>query len=80
MRDLETISTAITAAETGHLVFATLHTSVLQRRLTELLMCFHHISKVKFGFNLQMSYKGLFRNDYLSKRMEKVVLLQQKYY
>ena len=27
MRDLETISIAITAAETGHLVFATLHTS-----------------------------------------------------
>lgn len=27
MRDLETISTAITAAETGHLVMATLHTS-----------------------------------------------------
>ncbi len=26
MRDLETISTAITASETGHLVFATLHT------------------------------------------------------
>ena len=27
MRDLETIATAITAAETGHLVFATLHTN-----------------------------------------------------
>jgi twitching motility protein PilT len=27
MRDFETISTAITAAETGHLVFATLHTT-----------------------------------------------------
>ena len=27
MRDLETISTAMTAAETGHLVFSTLHTS-----------------------------------------------------
>ncbi len=27
MRDLETISTAITAAETGHLILATLHTS-----------------------------------------------------
>ena len=26
MRDLETISTAITAAETGHLVLSTLHT------------------------------------------------------
>jgi twitching motility protein PilT len=27
MRDLETMATAITAAETGHLVFATLHTN-----------------------------------------------------
>jgi twitching motility protein PilT len=27
MRDLETISMAITAAETGHLVFGTLHTT-----------------------------------------------------
>ena len=27
MRDLETISTAITAAETGHLVLSTLHTN-----------------------------------------------------
>src|SRR3970282_2068601 len=27
MRDLETIEAAITAAETGHIVFATLHTS-----------------------------------------------------
>jgi len=27
MRDLETISTAVTAAETGHLVFSTLHTN-----------------------------------------------------
>jgi len=27
MRDLETIRLALTAAETGHLVFATLHTS-----------------------------------------------------
>jgi twitching motility protein PilT len=27
MRDLETIATAVTAAETGHLVFSTLHTN-----------------------------------------------------
>ena len=27
MRDLETISTTLTAAETGHLIFATLHTN-----------------------------------------------------
>lgn len=34
MRDLETISTAITAAETGHLVFGTLHTRGLPVRST----------------------------------------------
>ena len=34
MRDLETISTALTAAETGHLVFATLHTQSAPRRST----------------------------------------------
>src|SRR5215210_264590 len=33
MRDLETISTALTAAETGHLVFATLHTQDAVRNL-----------------------------------------------
>ena len=34
MRDLETIATALTAAETGHLVFATLHTRARRRRST----------------------------------------------
>ena len=34
MRDLETISAAITIAETGHLVFATLHTTRLPSRST----------------------------------------------
>ena len=33
MRDLETIDAAITAAETGHLVFGTLHTTGAARRL-----------------------------------------------
>ena len=33
MRDLETISAAITAAETGHLVFGTLHTTGTARAI-----------------------------------------------
>src|SRR5947208_6599078 len=37
MRDLETISLAITASETGHLVLATLHTSNTSRTLDRLL-------------------------------------------
>jgi twitching motility protein PilT len=40
MRDLETISLAITAAETGHLVLATLHTTNAARTLDRLLDAF----------------------------------------
>src|SRR5437867_11370690 len=40
MRDLETISLAITAAETGHLVLATLHTGNASRTLDRLLDVF----------------------------------------
>jgi twitching motility protein PilT len=40
MRDLETISLAITAAETGHLVLSTLHTSNASRTLDRLLDVF----------------------------------------
>ncbi|HEY2799334.1 MAG TPA: PilT/PilU family type 4a pilus ATPase [Chthoniobacterales bacterium] len=40
MRDLETVSLAITAAETGHLVLGTLHTSNASRTLDRLLDVF----------------------------------------
>ncbi len=40
MRDLETISLAITASETGHLVFGTLHTGNASRTLDRLLDAF----------------------------------------
>ncbi len=40
MRDLETISLAITAAETGHLVFATLHTTSAISTVDRIFMCF----------------------------------------
>lgn len=40
MRDLETISLAITASETGHLVLGTLHTSTAARTLDRLLDVF----------------------------------------
>ena len=40
LRDLETISLAITAAETGHLVLGTLHTSNASRTLDRLLDVF----------------------------------------
>jgi len=40
MRDLETISTAITAAETGHLVFATLHTNNASQTIDRIIDSF----------------------------------------
>jgi twitching motility protein PilT len=40
LRDLETISLALTAAETGHLVFATLHTSGAVRTLNRITGAF----------------------------------------
>lgn len=40
MRDLETISLAITAAETGHLVFATLHTSGAANSIARIIDAF----------------------------------------
>lgn len=40
MRDLETISTAITLAETGHLVFATLHTNSAAQSIDRMIDVF----------------------------------------
>src|SRR3954465_4031123 len=40
MRDLETISTALTAAETGHLVFATLHTQSAPQTIDRIIDVF----------------------------------------
>lgn len=40
MRDQETISTAVTAAETGHLIFATLHTNSASQTINRILDSF----------------------------------------
>jgi len=40
MRDWETISTAVTAAETGHLVFATLHTNSVAQTIDRIIDSF----------------------------------------
>ncbi len=42
MRDLETISTALTAAETGHLIFSTLHTNNAAQTIDRIIDSFPH--------------------------------------
>ena len=45
MRDLETIEAAITAAETGHLVFGTLHTTGAAKTIDRLVNAFPRTSR-----------------------------------
>ncbi|MCX6763705.1 MAG: type IV pilus twitching motility protein PilT [Candidatus Moranbacteria bacterium] len=49
MRDLETISTAVTAAETGHLIFATLHTNDAPQTIDRIIDVFppHQQSQIR---------------------------------
>ena len=56
MRDLEAISTAITAAETGHLVFGTLHTKGRPTPWTASLTCFRQISRSRCVFSWPMCW------------------------
>lgn len=55
MRDLETISTAITAAETGHLVFATLHTNSAAQSIDRIVDVFEGGQQNQIRFQLASS-------------------------
>jgi len=44
MRDIETIDTAIKAAETGHLVFSTLHTTDATKTISRIIDTFRRTS------------------------------------
>ena len=59
MRDLETISLAITAAETGHLVLATLHTSSAARTLDRLLDVFPSHQQEQIRVMVSESLRGV---------------------
>jgi len=60
MRDLETIATAITAAETGHLVFATLHTNSASQTIDRIIDSFPVGSKNQIKAQLASSLLGVF--------------------
>ncbi|MCB1241919.1 MAG: type IV pilus twitching motility protein PilT [Verrucomicrobiales bacterium] len=59
MRDLETISLAITAAETGHLVLATLHTGSAARTLDRLLDVFPTDQRDQIRIMVSESLRGI---------------------
>ena len=59
MRDLETISTAITAAETGHLVFATLHTQDAPSTIDRLIDVFPAAQQEQIRVQLAATLQGI---------------------
>src|SRR5256885_11595563 len=59
IRDLETISTAITAAETGHLVFATLHTQSAPSTIDRIIDVFPSAQQGQIRAQLSVALQGI---------------------
>jgi twitching motility protein PilT len=59
MRDLETISTALTAAETGHLVFATLHTQDAPSTVDRLIDVFPAAQQEQIRVQIAATLQGI---------------------
>ena len=59
MRDLETISLAMTAAETGHLVFGTLHTNSAGKTVDRIIDAFPKDSQEQVSTMLSESLRGV---------------------
>ena len=59
MRDLETISTALTAAETGHLVFATLHTQDAPQSIDRIIDVFPAHQQQQIRTQLATTIQGV---------------------
>jgi twitching motility protein PilT len=65
MRDLETISTALTAAETGHLVFATLHTQDSAQTVDRIIDVFPPEQQGQVRVQLSVALQGIITQQLL---------------
>jgi twitching motility protein PilT len=68
VRDLETMVTALTAAETGHLVFTTLHTSDAPQTVNRILGIFPHDQRQGAALQLSSCLSGIICQQLLPKR------------
>lgn len=67
MRDLETISVALTAAETGHLVFSTLHTIGAAKTIDRIVDVFPPYQQQQVKIQLAAVLKGIVSQQLLPK-------------
>jgi twitching motility protein PilT len=65
MRDLETMSTALTAAETGHLVFATLHTQSTAQTVDRIIDIFPAAQQAQVRMQLSIGLQGIMTQQLL---------------
>jgi twitching motility protein PilT len=65
MRDLDTISTALTAAETGHLVFATLHTMDTAQTIDRIIDVFPAHQQGQVRVQLSVALQGIMTQQLL---------------
>ena len=68
MRDLETISAALRAAETGHLVFATLHTNDAIQTVDRVIDVFPAESQQQVRFQLSMVLEAIISQRLLPRQ------------
>jgi twitching motility protein PilT len=59
MRDLETVATALTAAETGHLILSTLHTSDVAQAIHRIIDVFPPVQQTQIRQQLSMSLNAI---------------------
>ncbi|NQS99880.1 MAG: Flp pilus assembly complex ATPase component TadA, partial [Candidatus Omnitrophica bacterium] len=67
MRDLETISTVLTAAETGHLVLATLHTPDAPQTIDRIIDVFPPYQQKQIMVQLSNALQGVVAQQLLPK-------------
>lgn len=68
MRDLETIETALTAAETGHLVFATLHTNSAADSIDRIVDVFPSERQKQIRMQLSTTLRAVLAQQLLKKQ------------
>ena len=68
MRDIETISTVLTAAETGHLVLATLHTPDASQTVDRIIDVFPPYQQEQVKIQLSTSLQGVISQQLLPRR------------
>ncbi len=68
MRDLETIQTSLTAAETGHLVFATLHTQDCPQSIDRMIDVFPPHQQEQIRVQIASTIQGIVTQQLLPRR------------